>query len=161
MSTVTMRKRPLPGSATARVWEIADDLLRRRGALPSGREVADLYVAEGGNEGTAFTQYSHWKKAYQNHFKRGSTAPKPEEGRVLQLRVDPAGRLVIPQDALAGMELGPDGRVTARLQDGELMLMSPRVALRRLRKAARELAPEGMAVVDEFIAEKRREAELE
>ncbi|MBP7000992.1 hypothetical protein [Amaricoccus sp.] len=156
-----MRKRPLPGSATARVWEIADDLLRRRGSLPGGREVVDLYVAEGGNEGTAFTQYSHWKKAYQNHFKRGSAAPRPQGDQALKLNVDPSGRLTIPAEALVGMELGPDGRVTARLEDGELRLMSPRVALRRLRKAARDVAPEGMAVVDEFIAEKRREAELE
>ncbi|MBP7243424.1 hypothetical protein [Amaricoccus sp.] len=161
MSRVTMRKRPSPGSATARVWEIADDLLRRRGSLPGGREVADLYVAEGGNEGTAFTQYSHWKKAYQNHFTRGAGASAPREDRALHLNVDAAGRLVLPAEALAGMDLGADGRVTGRLEDGELRLISPRVALRRLRKAARDLAPEGMAVVDEFIAEKRREAEFE
>jgi hypothetical protein len=161
MSVVTMRRRPLPGSATARVWEIADELLRRRGSLPGGREVADVYVAEGGNEGTAFTQYSHWKKAYLNHFKRGPAASGPREDRTLQLRVETGGRVVLPPEALVGMELGPDGRLTARLEDGELRLISPRAALRRLRKAARERAPEGMAVVDEFIAEKRREAELE
>ena len=51
------------GSEKARIWQLCDELLERTGRVPSGREVVDLYVAEGGNEGTGFTQYSHWKKA--------------------------------------------------------------------------------------------------
>jgi hypothetical protein len=156
-----MRKRPLPGSATARVWEIADDLLRRQGSLPSGREVADLYVAEGGNEGTAFTQYSHWKKAYLNHFKRGSAAPRPEGGRALHLRADPAGRLVIPADVVAGMGVGPEGKVTARLEDGELVLIAPQVALRKLRAMVRQFDTGEGSPVDELIRERRAEAARE
>ena len=128
--------------------------------MPSGREVADGYGREGGNEGTAFTQYSHWKKAYLNRARRSS--PVEMEGpRSAQWRIDEAGRLTIPADFLAAMRLGEDGKVTAWLEDGELRLMTPSVALRRLRAVARTLAPDGGAVVDAFIAEKRREAELE
>ena len=156
MGASSARKRPAPGSATGRVWEIADEMWRTGGALPSGRAVADVYVSEGGNEGTAFTQYSYWKKA--TLARREAPAG---EGRPVQLRVDAAGRLEIPPDLLAAMQLGEDGRVTARVDGGELRLIAPRAALRRLRTAARELAPDGWTVVDSFIAEKRREAELE
>ena len=64
MCAASVRRRPAAGSATGRVWEIADELTRGRGSLPSGREVAEAYYREGGNEGTALTQYSYWKKAY-------------------------------------------------------------------------------------------------
>lgn len=158
MAGSAMRRRPQPGTATGRVWEIADDLLRRRGRMPSGREVADAYLAEGGNEGTAFTQYSHWKKLQAAGAGAGRAL---EEGRPVRLKVAPGGRLVLPPEVLAGMGLGEDGTVTARLEDGELRLITPRVALRRLRAMVREFDTGTGSVVDEFIAEKRREAELE
>ena len=50
------------GSEKARIWQICDELYAQNGRVPSGREVVDIYVAEGGNAGTGFTQYSHWKK---------------------------------------------------------------------------------------------------
>ena len=149
--------RPAEGSTTGRVWEIADELARRRGSLPKGREVAAAFGREGGNERTALTQYSHWKKAYLA--RQGAEAD--QGARTAHWQVEGGGRLVIPPDFLAAMQVGDDGRVMARLEDGELRLITPRTALKRLRQVARELAPGGEAVVGEFIAEKRREAELE
>lgn len=146
------RKRPQPGSATARVWEIADVLRRERGRLPSGREVVDAYVAEGGKEGTGFTQYSHWKKA------QGPSAEAPERARVT---VEPDGRVVLPPDFVAAMDLGTDRSVTAVLEDGAVRLISPRVGLRRARAYVRAFDKGTGSVVDEFIAEKRLEAERE
>ena len=160
MCAASVRRRPAAGSATGRVWEIADELTRGRGSLPSGREVAEAYYREGGNEGTALTQYSYWKKAYLARVER--EAARPVAGvRRAQWRIDAAGRLVIPPDFLAGMQLGDDGRVTARLEDGELRLITPRAALRRLRAVARELARDGGAVVEGFIEGRRREADRE
>jgi hypothetical protein len=151
------RKRPLPGSATARVWEIADELLRQRGSLPSGREVVDRYVAEGGNEGTGFTQYSHWKKAQE---------PRPAvahagASRWALLHIDPDGRLTLPREFLAEMKLDPTGKVTALLRDGEVRLISPRVGLREAQAWVKRFDTGEGSPVDELIRERRAEAERE
>jgi bifunctional DNA-binding transcriptional regulator/antitoxin component of YhaV-PrlF toxin-antitoxin module len=93
-------------------------------------------------------------------FHRRTRASEPGAGPV-HLTVAADGRLLIPAEMRRAMHLDASGRVTARVVDGELHLITPRTALRRLRAIARRLAPDGDAVVDEFIAEKRREAELE
>jgi hypothetical protein len=149
------RKRPLPGSRTARIWEIADELVRRTGRVPAGRDVVDAYVAEGGNEGTGFTQYSHWRRAQAAG---PDAAPAEATDGTYRMTVDRLGRLELPPALREAILLGSDGRITARVEDGELRLITPRAALRRLRAMARRVAPDGGAVVDAFIAEKRREA---
>jgi bifunctional DNA-binding transcriptional regulator/antitoxin component of YhaV-PrlF toxin-antitoxin module len=146
--------RPAAGTATARVWELADAISARAGRKARRREVVEAYAAEGGNPNTASTQYYYWSRAQE------PAATPARAGGSLRLTVDGQGRVTLPPEVLEGIELGPDGRVTARLLDGELRLITPRVALRRLRAIARRLGP-GESVVDEFIAEKRREAARE
>ncbi|CAN5617667.1 hypothetical protein BH23PSE1_BH23PSE1_10120 [soil metagenome] len=68
--------------------------------------------------------------------------------------------MALPPAILEALDLGPDGLLTARLVEGELRLVSPLVALRRIREIARTLGP-SEGIVDEFIAERRREAERE
>lgn len=149
--------RPADGTATGRVWQIADAITRREGRKARRREVVEAYVAQGGNPNTASTQYYYWSQATGE---QGAPPPPAPRGG-FQLRVDPSGRITLPPELVAGLDLRDDGRITARLVDGELRLITPQAALRRLRATARAAAPDGMAVVDEFIAEKRREAELE
>jgi hypothetical protein len=158
MAGSSMRRRPQAGTATGRVWEIADDLLRRLGRMPRGREVVDAFVAEGGNEGTAFTQFSHWKKLQAAGAGAGVAL---DEGRSVRLKVEPGGRLVLPPEVLAGMGIGEDGMVTARLEDGELRLITPRMALRQLRAWVREFDKGEGSPVDELIRERRAEAARE
>ncbi|HEU0221190.1 MAG TPA: hypothetical protein VFR34_03120 [Paracoccaceae bacterium] len=152
-------RRPGRGTRTGRVWEIADEISERTGIRASRREVVERFVAEGGNPRTAHTQYQYWKKANEAQGgptmrQSGTTDPEP-------LDVAPDGRLLIPMRLREAMLLDSGGRVMASVVDGELRLISPRVALRKLRQTARALVPEGASVVDEFIAEKRLEAERE
>jgi hypothetical protein len=56
--------RPRPGGATARVWELADEISSREGRPAVRKEVMDQFVAEGGNISTAATQYGRWRKFY-------------------------------------------------------------------------------------------------
>jgi hypothetical protein len=150
--------RPNEGTATARVWELADAITAEKGRRARRREVVAAYVAEGGNANTGSTQFYYWNQATRRpHPKKERELPRGP----LQLRIGEDGGLVLPAELTTGIELGPDRKVTAQLVDGELRLITPRVALRKLRTAAKALAPEGMAVVDDFIAEKRREAERE
>ena len=151
-----------PGSEKARIWQICDELFAKRGVIPSGREVADIYVAEGGNQGTGFTQYSHWKKALAEEKEAGAgkaegpVEPGSVDFRALNISGD--GTLVLPADIRRAMALDADGRVTVQVRDGELTVISPMAAVRRLQKKARELVPGDRLVSDELVAERRAEA---
>jgi bifunctional DNA-binding transcriptional regulator/antitoxin component of YhaV-PrlF toxin-antitoxin module len=161
VSTVPRKARPKVGSKTARVWEIADRLFAETGSVPSGREVVDLFVAAGGNEGTGFTQYSHWKKARVEDVppERPDVSPAPPES--VRLRIAPDGRLVVPAALRAHMKLDEDGVVTAWLDGGELRVVSPRVAIEMIQRMVRETDRGTGSPVDELIAERRAEARRE
>jgi len=166
MSATTIKKRPHAGSATARVWEIADEVVRKTGAIPTGRQVVDIYVAEGFHESTGFTQFSHWKKAHRDHFKRGAadgatTQTDPSSTTSMQLTVGVDGRVVIPSEMRTAMQIGADGKITARVTDGELYMIAPRAAIRRVQEMVRETVTGGESLADELIAERRAEAHLE
>lgn len=152
-----------PGSEKARIWEICDRLYAERKAIPSGRDVVDIYVAQNGNEGTGFTQYSHWKKALmaKQGFQEGpavfETRPKADESEpeYVALYVSPDGRLLIPAKLREAMMLDVDGRVTASVVEGELRVISPMAAVRQVQKMAQKHKKPGESVVDEFLAERR------
>jgi bifunctional DNA-binding transcriptional regulator/antitoxin component of YhaV-PrlF toxin-antitoxin module len=84
----------------------------------------------------------------------GSTAPA-------QFAVGADGRIVIPVDMRAAMQIGADGKVTARVVDGELRVIAPAVAIRRAQEMVRNAIPSGASLADELIAERRAEAHLE
>lgn len=153
-----------PGSEKARIWQICDELYAERGIIPSGREVADIYKAEGGNEGTGFTQYSHWKKALAEKnagTEQGETPNLPGSVDFRALSISPDGALLLPADIRRAMALDRDGRVTVQVRDGELTVISPLAAVKRLQRKAQELVPGSVFVSDELIAERRAEAAQE
>lgn len=57
----TEYSRPKEGTATGRVWAIADALQASLGRLPTRQEVATEGQKEGINPSTASTQYGKWK----------------------------------------------------------------------------------------------------
>lgn len=59
-------KRPKEGSATGKVWDIADELNAKEDAIPSRQDVIDAATAAGINSSTASTQYGKWKKHLNN-----------------------------------------------------------------------------------------------
>ena len=85
----------------------------------------------------------------------------PVEPRRWKLKVAPDGRFVIPAAARAAMDLDEDGTVTVVLRDGELTLVSPRAAIRKIQEILKPHRSESGSIVDEFIAEKRAEAARE
>jgi hypothetical protein len=149
------------GSEKARIWEICDELYARNGRIPSGREVVDLYVAEGGNPGTGFTQYSHWKKEISAlaGAEDDSIATHPASVPFRAMTISADGHLVLPADMRKAMLLDTDGRVTVSVIDGELRAISPMSAVHQLQRRAVGLVPAGTLVSDELIAERRAEAD--
>lgn len=156
------------GQKTRRVHEIIEELCDELGRLPKYREVAERYAQEGGNENTAKTQYAMWKKekltnpeADPGEAADEPDAPGPTENDApgecdpIPLVMDAQGRLTLPRELRAAMLVGTDGRVTARVEDGELRVIAPRVAIRRAQAIARKYKKPGISVVDEFLAERR------
>ena len=79
------------------------------------------------------------------------------------LKIDSAGRIVIPAEMRAAMMVKPGDKVAAQVVDGEFRIVSPGVALKRVQAFAREWKAKnpGVSVVDELIAERREEARRE
>ena len=71
------------------------------------------------------------------------------------LKVASDGRVLIPLEMREAMFLGEDGRVTARVEAGELRLVSPAVAVQQIQARMRKLKKPGESIVDRFLAERR------
>ncbi len=147
--------RPRPGTRTGRVWEVADEITRETGRRASRREVAERIATESGNRGTASTQYQHWKTSYD----ATDTPVAPDEDlrnvESQSLSVGPDGRLVIPQEMREAMLLDKDPQVTARVDAGELRVISRRVAIRRTQRKLRPLKRPGIDEVDAFLKDRK------
>ncbi len=80
---------------------------------------------------------------------------------IIRTKVTQGGRIVIPAEIRKqlGIEIGED--VNLRVENDTLHVLSRKSALRRIQKAVREAVPEGVSLVDELIAERRKEFENE
>ena len=157
--------RPGPNTKTRKVWEIADILYQEHGRIPSRQEVIGRCAAEGGDVGTASTQFYHWRqaKAALDAVPDARTRESNSRGARLGewLPVSAEGQVSIPHHLLAAMRLDPTREVLAEVVDGELRLVSAPVALEQVRRLVRKQDTGRGSVVDEFIAERRAEAARE
>jgi len=80
---------------------------------------------------------------------------------IVKTRVTQGGRIVIPADMRKrlGIEIGET--VNIEENGDSFKVTTSRAALRRIQNSFKGLLPEGLSVVDELIADRRREAENE
>ena len=78
-----------------------------------------------------------------------------------RLKIDKAGRVVIPAEMRAAMGVSVGDVLVARVVDGEFRLMSRQAGVRRAQQLVRQHVPEGTKLVDELLAERRAEAKSE
>lgn len=149
-------ERPGLGTATGRVWEIADELSRRDGSRARRSAVITAYVNEGGNPNTAHTQFQKWRTAYEDARKRSSARQTR-----LKLELKEGGRLLLPAELRTALGIGEGDILMAEIVDGELRLTSQATAVARAQQVVQQFIPAGSTVVDDFIAERRREARKE
>lgn len=141
---------------SGRVWDIADQITRKQGRIARRSEVMKTYSEEGGNPNTASTQYSQWRKGHEKD--RPGRAPwAPGAKSKMTLVIGNDGRLLVPLEFRSMMMIGEDGKVQVSLEDGELRIISPKLALRRIQQTVSELDKGQGSAVDELIAERRIE----
>ncbi|MBX3547972.1 MAG: AbrB/MazE/SpoVT family DNA-binding domain-containing protein [Xanthobacteraceae bacterium] len=75
-----------------------------------------------------------------------------------KLRLGPDGRVVIPAAFREAMRIGEGDTLYARVENGEINLLTPEGVMRRVNAMARQFVPEGVNLADELLAERRREA---
>ncbi len=79
----------------------------------------------------------------------------------LDLQLGPGGRVVIPAVFRAAMQVKEGDRLMARVVDGELRLITPRMGVKLAQKMVRETIPGDDSLVDTLLEERRREFERE
>jgi bifunctional DNA-binding transcriptional regulator/antitoxin component of YhaV-PrlF toxin-antitoxin module len=77
------------------------------------------------------------------------------------VRVDQQGRLLVPKEMRDAIDMPVGGNVTLLVEDGELRVITPGSLMNRLREQRATYNVEGRSLVDEFLAERRSEAERE
>lgn len=79
----------------------------------------------------------------------------------IKTRLGPDGRVVIPAAFRESLGLKEGDVLFARLEGGEIALLTPKAAMRRAQAIVRRFIPEGVSLVDELIEDRRREAKRE
>lgn len=88
--------------------------------------------------------------------------PAADDGGMQQggwVKIGPAGRVTIPASYLEALGLRQGDDVQLELDEDGLRILSKEVAITRVQDLVRQYVPEGVSLVDELIAERRREAE--
>jgi antitoxin component of MazEF toxin-antitoxin module len=94
-------------------------------------------------------------------FRRGAGKAKVAPRRHHHLWIEAGGRVTIPQALLDELNLAVGDPVALEVEGAELRLRSQKRVIAEIQALVRQYVPEGISLVDELIAERRREAELE
>ncbi|MEQ1605326.1 MAG: AbrB/MazE/SpoVT family DNA-binding domain-containing protein [Pyrinomonadaceae bacterium] len=73
-------------------------------------------------------------------------------------KVTDGGRIVLPAEFRKQFDIEVGKTVNISSSPEGILITTPDMALRRLQKKFQGLVPDGISVVDEFIAERRKEA---
>ena len=77
------------------------------------------------------------------------------------VNIGPGGRIVIPADVRAALKVEEGDRLGLKVVGDELVVTPQWVGIERAQEMFRKLVPEGVDLVAELIADRRREAEKE
>ena len=94
----------------------------------------------------------------RNVLVQGTEEPVPKQ---VSVSIDSAGRLVIPAPYRRALGLEDGDEVLLRLEGDELRLFSRATGIKRAQAIVAKYVPEGVSLVDELLAERRREAAAE
>jgi bifunctional DNA-binding transcriptional regulator/antitoxin component of YhaV-PrlF toxin-antitoxin module len=90
-------------------------------------------------------------------FAEGQQAFEPELPERIRLTLGPGGRVVIPAVYRKAMQIEPGGELMARFVDGELRLITPQMAIKRVQRIVRETIPADADLVADLFEMRRQE----
>ena len=79
----------------------------------------------------------------------------------MRARIAAGGRIVIPVEYRRALGIQEGDEVILRLPDGEVRILSPQEAIKRAQDLVARYVAADRSLVDELIAERRRDAERE
>ena len=91
----------------------------------------------------------------------GTSFSENSDTKPMKVRLGPDGRIVVPAGYRNALALKEGDVLFARLEFGEIHLLTPTAAMRRAQAIVREFVPEGVSLVDELIEDRREEAARE
>lgn len=87
--------------------------------------------------------------------------PASASGTSAWVDLDSLGRLQIPKELLTAAGIAGAGKIYVGLNGDAIEILSPEAALDRAHKIVMQFVPPGVSLVDELIADRRREARME
>ncbi len=106
-------------------------------------------------------RYQHVRNVLVQSGPIRSAPDAPSGAQRMKLQVGPGGRIVIPADVRQAMGIEEGSTLFCRFEKGELTLGTAQAVMKRVQAAVRQYVPEGVSLVDELIADRRREAAKE
>ena len=82
-------------------------------------------------------------------------------GNQVWAQVAPDGRILIPMPFREKLGLGKDGHILMVFENGEVRLIGKDAAITRAQTLVSKYVPEGVSLVDELLAERRKEVNQE
>ena len=75
----------------------------------------------------------------------------------IKIKLGEGGQIVIPPEYLQALGLEVGDTVILRLEEGQMVIFTPRQAIRKAQELVSEYLPEERSLSDELIAERRLE----
>lgn len=134
------------------------------------RALAERGVARAEIARALSIRYQHVRNVLEREKTReaaGGMAEPPQRALVhdnmpsVKVRLGPDGRVVVPAPIRDALGLKEGDVLFARLEGGEIKLLTPQSAMMRAQAIVRQFVPADVSLVDELIADRRREAAQE
>jgi AbrB family looped-hinge helix DNA binding protein len=134
-----------------------------RGLPTKSAKIRALHQA--GFKNAAIARFLKTRDQFVSNVLREAARRRPDENKeasgVVAARLDAEGRIVIPAEYRKTLALKEGDDLLVYLEGDSLRLTSRDAAINRIQAEVKRLVPPGVSLVDELIAERRREAERE
>ncbi len=145
-----------------------DDLARTVGELPTTAAKIRALAAKGQSRADIARvlgiRYQHVRNVLLRDEEKMKTAAgtMPADAAMPgKIPVAPDGTVVLPPIIAHALAVKGGDVLFVRIDDGEIHLLTKTAVARRVQALVREFVPEGVSLVDELIADRRREVEAE
>lgn len=145
-----------PGDLARAVRELPTTAAKIRALAAKGQTRADIARALG-------IRYQHVRNVLVREEAKAAKEIKEfgSDAKRTKIRVGPDRQVVLPLALSDALALKVGDVLFARVNDGEIHLLTRQAVTRRVQALAREFVPEGVSLVDELLEDRRREVEAE